>query len=260
MRKNLLFVFIWVCSLVCCTVAVAAPAPTVAPTPIVTPFVETPSPEALAAPTRAPRGWRSVGGGGFDINAMTVEERLQLIHDLNDANLMEQVNTIPVVQGLSTSKDNPVYIGQRAQFDQEITFVVEDESQYGTITMALLEVLRGEDATAKVIEMNPLNELPPAGKEYVVATFNIGVTAENSNEMFTFTMYEFQPVNDRGKVLDYAFITDDLSMLQIYSGGEGNLRVTALVDEGTELLFRYRDTVWFSTKQFDLTEMGGGED
>lgn len=259
MRRSVFFALCFVFCLIYCGVVTAAPTPTVAPTPQFTPFVETPSPEALAAPTRAPRGWRSVGGGGFDIYEMTIEERLQLINDLNNANLLDQVKDTPVVQGLSSSRDNPVYIGQRAQFKQEINFIVEGESQMCTITMALLEVLHGEEAAAKVIEMNPLNELPPAGKEYVVALFNIGVTADDPNEMFTFTMYEFQPVNDRGKVLDYAFITDDLSMLQLYAGGEGNLRVTALVDEGTELLFRYRDTVWFSTKQFDLTEMESGE-
>ncbi len=226
--------------------AVAVPQDTV-PTPLPTPFVGTPSPEDYLGPTHMPFGWIQAGPVGFDGDDLTIEERSSLIHQLQVANLQESVKDFPVVAGQDSSRDKPIFIGQMARFLQQHTPLDAPQEAIVRINMMLESVVRGAEGAQLVTEMNAYNQPAPEGKEYVVATFQITIESEDPNIVVPFTMYEFEVVSANGKVLQYAFITDDLSTLSLYSGGNGTMRVTALVDEGQQVLLRYRKAVWFST-------------
>ena len=220
------------------------PEPTAVPTPLPPPGVATPNPEAamLLGPTRTPYNWVQSADVGFDANVLTTDERNDIIHQLEIINMRIALSKYQVVEGLATSRENPCYVGQRAVFMQQ-----NGSDPEFRINMAIADVQRGAEGAAAVLEMNPYNDSPPPGKEYVVATFDVSVNSEEPNMMMSFSMFEFEVVNSAGVGLPYAMVTDDMSNLSLFSGGADQVRVTALVDEGTNVLLRYRQRVWFST-------------
>lgn len=225
-----------------------APAPAnVGPTPAPTAYIGTPAPEDYVSATHPPFGWISVGPLSFNYNELTIDQRNELIHALQVANMLSSVEAYPAVAGLDTTREKPAYIGQRAVFMQQHTPLDGNQEAPMRINMSLASVVRGAEANALVQEMNFQNAPPDEGKEYLVATFEISIDSSDANVVVPFTMFEFEVVSAKGKVLPYAFVTDDLGTLSLYSGGTGTMRVTALAEPGQVVLLHYRGKVWFST-------------
>ncbi|MDR3051396.1 MAG: hypothetical protein LBU67_06710 [Oscillospiraceae bacterium] len=243
MKKRLFACLLLLCLLPGAALAAAAPGLTPAPraTQVPPPGVDTPPPEDYLGPTRPPEGWVQAGPVGFNGKDLAPQQREDLIHQLQILTMREAIAQYTLIDGMATTRENPCYIGQRAQFIQQHAGDPDFR-----VNMTVLDTVRGEEAARLVKEMNVYNEPPLPGKEYVVTNFEISIASDNPNAVLVFTTYDFEPVTYGGEVLPFAFITDDLGMISLYSGASGVLRVTAIADERQPLLLCYRESVWFS--------------
>lgn len=240
----------WLLLLLCCTLLLSASGVFAE---AVTPVAEaTPVPEGMVVPTRTPLGWLQIGEFGMDADDLTTQERNALIATLQESNVRNAGAAIPVVRGLSTSREEPCYMGQQAQFNQQVPANL-NSVEACKVYMQMTDVLRGAQALAAVQALNPLNPAPADGKSYVMATFAIGMTCEDPSLAIPFTTYYFSATTEEGATLAYSTgVSDPQSSIELYSGAISEMHVIFEVDDpAAELLFTYRDAVWFSTRQAD---------
>lgn len=219
--------------------------------PEATPEV-TPVPEGMVVPTRTPVGWIQIGDFGTNADTLTQEERNDLISTLQASNVRNAVAEVPVVRGLATTRENPCYIGQQAQFNQQVPLNLNSSAQACRVYMQMTDIKRGDEAFAALTEVNPLNPAPNNGKAYVVATLSVGMTCEDPSLSIPFSAYFFSGVTAEGETLAYPTgITDNASSVDLYSGAIAQVRLVVEVDDpNADLYFVYRDSVWFSTMEY----------
>ncbi len=225
------------------------PEPSLMPPPP-PPSVGTAPPEIARTPqaTKEPINWIQAGPVAFDAGMLSIDERVQIIQQLQIANLRSSLADASIVAGLETTRDKPCFIGQSARFRQTL---FGDKSEDFMVTMTLVDVLRGEAASAIADRMaaqvySSGNGLT-ADMEYVVCTFDISMTANNPNLQALFTTYDFQVISSNGRAITQPILlAGDESYLTLLPGGSGTLRVVLAVEKGTSPVILYLKTVWFS--------------
>lgn len=117
--------------------------------------------------------------------------------------------------------------------------------------MTFSRIIRGNEAAQMVRNGNEFNAQAPAGKEYVIAEFQIEVQGDNASAVYSEGSYNFSVVTADGQVLnDDPFLAGINDVLSLVSGGKGTLQVPRLLDiNDTDSYLLFFNHVWISLKQ-----------
>ena len=181
--------------------------------------------------------------------AMSTEERNDLIKTLLSYNMRESLATYDTTREFKDqSRSNPIFVGQGVAFARAIG----DETF--ELLLYLNDVIRGEEALDLVMEANPFNSEPDAGKEYVIGIFQMYLLdAESENSKIEVGQWDFEAVDRTGKVMNFesvaGTIRDSESMLALYEGGNGMFFLPIITSTDDVPYIVMRDSIWF-----DLTK------
>ncbi len=119
------------------------------------------------------------------------------------------------------------------------------------VAMTFSRIIRGNEAAQMVRNGNEFNAQAPAGKEYVIAEFQIEVEGDNTSAVYSEGSYNFSIVTADGQVLnDDPYLAGINSYLSLVSGGKGTLQVPRLLDiNDTDSYLLYFNHVWISLEQ-----------
>ena len=182
-------------------------------------------------------------------SAMSTEERNDLIKTLLSYNMRESIATYDTTRDFKDqSRSNPIFVGQGVSF----SLTTSDETFY--VLLYLNDVIRGEEALDLVMEANPFNSEPGAGKEYVIAIFQMYLLdADSENSKIEVGQWDFEAVDRTGKVMNFesvaGTIRDSESMLALYEGGNGMFFLPIITSTDDVPYIVMGDSIWF-----DLTK------
>jgi hypothetical protein len=108
---------------------------------------------------------------------------------------------------LGTDRSNPAPMGE--------TVTSEDWQ------VTILEVMRGEEALAKIMEANEFNEAPAEGMEYFLARVHIRYISTIDDSMYIDST-DFQATGDKNVLYEIPFVVEPEPILDIalFPGGE----------------------------------------
>lgn len=212
-------------------------------------------PAMQSVPTAKPGDWIGVGDFGLDVGELTLEQRAELIYQLQLSSMRFSLKHYELVDGRKTTRGTPCYKGQGARFEQ--MYYDNNFGQHtAKVTMALLDILRGEEAEAITAPLFAAgiggSELSPA-LEYAVCTFEIFVEGSNQGdeldqELIYFSMFDFVSTNSSGKILPNTVpFTGVDNTINLNLGGSGTLQVVLPVEKSDRApQVCYRQEIWFS--------------
>lgn len=182
-------------------------------------------------------------------SAMSTEERNDLIKTLLSYNMRESIATYDTTREFEDqSRSNPIFPGQGVAF----AWTLGDETF--ELLLYLNDVIRGEEALDLVMEANPFNSEPGAGKEYVIAIFQMYLLdADSENSKIEVGQWDFEAVDRTGKVMNFEYvdgtIRDSENMLTLYEGGNGMFFLPIITSTDDVPYIVMSDSIWF-----DLTK------
>jgi len=249
-----------VCTLSClCATADASskkptPEPIIAPVPTLLPSDPPPNlgttpPELMPDTTAAPRNWIHAGAVSFDADLLTLDERADIILQLQHSIMRTSMADYELISGLETTRENPCFIGQSARFRQ--TFFGVDSNEF-MVTMTLVEILRGEEADAAIApllsQITSKEDVLPANLEFIVCVFDISVTTDDTEQLTFFSIYDFEAVSENGRTIQSPILLADGDHTLFMGPGSGNgtLPVILAVEKDKNNTVLYRKKVWFS--------------
>ena len=181
--------------------------------------------------------------------AMSTEERNDLIKTLLSYNMRASIATYDTSREFKDqSRSNPILVGPGVAF----AWAIGDETF--ELLLYLNDVIRGEEALDLVMEANPFNSEPGAGKEYVIAIFQMYLLdADSENSKIEVGQWDFEAVDRTGKVMNFesvaGTIRDSDNMLTLYEGGNGMFFPPIITSTDDVPYIVMRDSIWF-----DLTK------
>ena len=150
----------------------------------------------------------------------------------------------------SNSRSNPANVNEKTLYDS-----MGEEYNAFKVEITLEEVLRGGAALKSVIEADIYNDIPPEGKEYLLAKFNI-TALQSKNDRPIDVGYLFGAFKSNGNKYDdpYAYVENIKTLNTMYQGSEQEGYVCFIVDkEDIDTLISFplngQTQVWFSGKQ-----------
>jgi len=231
-----------------CTAA-TAPVPTLMQTDPPASTGTTP-PELAPSASPLPRNWIQVGPVAFDAELLTLEERAEMIRDLQLSIMRTAMADYQIVSGLDTTREQPCYIGQSARFRQT-SYGANSEEFW--VTMTLVGILRGpvadDIAGLMVAQVFSADDVLQEGMEFVVLDFEISVVADDPTLQILFGMYDFQVISESGRAIPSPMLIGNVeNFLTLVPSGSasGPLRVVLAVEKDTNPTILYHKEVWFS--------------
>lgn len=182
-------------------------------------------------------------------SAMSTEERNDLNKTLLSYNMRESIATYDTTREFEDqSRSNPIFPGQGVAF----AWTLGDETF--ELLLYLNDVIRGEEALDLVMEANPFNSEPGAGKEYVIAIFQMYLLdADSENSKIEVGQWDFEAVDRTGKVMNFEYVAgtirDSENMLTLYEGGNGMFFLPIITSTDDIPYIVMSDSIWF-----DLTK------
>ena len=150
----------------------------------------------------------------------------------------------------SNSRSNPANVNEKIVYDS-----MRDEYDAFKLEITLIEVLRGGAALKKIFDADIYNDIPPEGKEYLLAKFSISAL-QSKNDSAIDVGYLFDVVKANGNKYDdtFAYVTNFEMLNTMYQDSEQEGYVCFVVDKedkDTLILFPLyaQNPVWFSGKQ-----------
>lgn len=120
--------------------------------------------------------------------------------------------------------------------------------------LTLLNVVRGPDALAMVLDANEFNSEPAEGKEYLLAKFKIRALSSDNDAMIDINNASFSLVSENGNVYDSFITVSNIkpSLREMYAGAtqEGYACFEVNTDDKNPsivFLERNNNGIWFST-------------
>lgn len=212
-------------------------------------------PSMQSLPTARPGDWIGVGDVGLDVGSLTLEQRAELIYQLQLSSMRFSLKHYELVDGRKTTRGTPCYKGQGARFEQ-LYYDNNFGEHKAKVTMALLDILRGEEAeaiTAPLFQAGIGGSELSSDMEFAVCTFEIfveGNLQENNLDqgLIYFSMFDFVSINSKGKILPNTVpFTGVDNTINLNPGGSGVLQVVLPVEKNDRApQVCYRQEVWFS--------------
>jgi len=152
------------------------------------------------------------------------------------------------------SKNNPAKINETANYNGTDLSI----SYYAfSVDITITEVFRGQKALEKVMSADSYNDIPPAGKEYLIAKVKIEAISSRSGDAIDISTYDFKLFSANGiEYSDRAYVygLDDSSLSQMYPGAtqEGHLSFLVDTSDINPSIVAFSDSdipVWFSFPQ-----------
>ena len=150
----------------------------------------------------------------------------------------------------SNSRKNPANVNEKVIYDS-----MQDDYDAFRLEITLLEVLRGGGALKMLIQADNYNEIPPDGKEYLLAKFRVNVIQSKNDEPVE-VKYYFDVVKSDGLAYSnsptYPYGIGTLTTM--YQGSTQEGYVCFLVDTNDKeplIVFPVygESRIWFSGKQ-----------
>jgi hypothetical protein len=169
----------------------------------------------------------------------------------------ENDDTKPAAAGsIGTSRKAPAPVGTSINASLELTSVYPRLPFNATFTV--LEVVRGDQAYQRIKAANQFNDVPAAGKEYVLAKLRIKVTAIDDEESAVkFNKYMFTAVSSAGRDYPRVSTVDPEPEIeaQLYKGASHEGWVSFMVEKSdtAPLLTFARDSQGKNGYWFELT-------
>jgi len=248
------------CCLLLCDGAMAASRPRRTPEPIIAPIptlmpsepppgLGTTPPELVPDVTPVPRNWIEAGPVSFDADLLTIEQRADMIRQLQHAIMRTSMADYQLISGLETTRERPCYIGQSARFRQ--TFYGVDSNEF-TVTMTLTKIICGEEAERITMPLlsqitTKENVLGP-NMEFVACVFDISVSTDDTEQQTFFSIYDFESVSESGRAIQSPILLadEDLTLFLGPGSGSGQLTVILVVEKNGNTTVLYQKKVWFS--------------
>ena len=232
----------------------ATPEPIIAPIPTLIPSEPPPDlgttpPELLPDTTPTPRNWIASGPVSFDADLLTLEQRADIIRQLQHSIMRTSMADYQLVSGLETTRERPVFIGQSARFRQTFYGVHSNEFM---VTMTLTQIIRGAQADAIVMpllsQITSKDNVLSANMEFVVCIFDIAVTTDDNEQQTFFSIYDFESVSENGRAIQSPILLadEDLTLFLGPGSGSGPLTVILVVEKNKNTTVLYQKKVWFS--------------
>lgn len=143
------------------------------------------------------------------------------------------------------SRKNPATIGDT------ITVTQENWSFNGVYTIALTEVISGDEAWQMILNENRYNDEPAEGQQYIMAKFHVEFLEDRSGEDTPLELYkydfDYSTSDYRVEDLPSVVAPEPVFDLTLYEGASGEGWVIFLADlseSSPKALFG--DTVWFN--------------
>lgn len=144
-----------------------------------------------------------------------------------DLNRAEVGNTVPVADENAYSRSNPAPLNTVQTYTTESEYLNNDH----TITMRVIETVRGEAAWNMIKGANTFNEKPEEGYEYVLA--KIAVTAQyiENDGAYELNSYKFDAFSSNNEEMPYCSVVEPEPNFtgKIYAGGNAEGWVSFLV-------------------------------
>jgi len=152
------------------------------------------------------------------------------------------------------SENNPAKINETANFN---SIDIPSEYYEFNVDVTVTEILRGQKALEVVMAAHEYNDIPPVGKEYLLAKVKIEAIASRNGSEIDIGNYDFGLVNANGveyKEKAYVSGLDDLGFELMYPGTTKEGYLTFYVDVNDTnpymLALIFSDIpVWFSFPQ-----------
>ena len=148
------------------------------------------------------------------------------------------------------SRKNPANANEKVVYDS-----MRDDNNAFKLEITLLEVLRGGGALRMLIQADNYNDIPPDGKEYLLAKFRVNALQSQNDEPIEIGYY-FEVVKSDGLAYSdsWAYATGIETLNTMYQGSTQEGYVCFLVDindkEPLIVFPAYGDSrIWFSGKQ-----------
>ena len=232
----------------------ATPEPIIAPIPTLMPSEPPPDlgttpPELMPDTTPMPRNWIESGPVSFDADLLTLDQRADIIRQLQHSIMRTSMADYQLVSGLETTRENPVFIGQSARFRQ--TFYGVHSNEF-TVTMTLREIIRGPRADGMVMpllsQITAKDNVLAPNMEFVVCLFDIAVTTDDTEQQTFFSIYDFESVSESGRAIQSPILLADeeLTLFLGPGSGSGSLTVILVAEKNRNTTVLYQKKVWFS--------------
>lgn len=144
-----------------------------------------------------------------------------------ELNQAEVGSSSPATDANTYSRSNPAPLNTVQTYRTESEFLTNDH----TITMRVLETVRGENAWKMIKEANTFNEKPEEGYEYVLA--KIAVTAQyvENDGAYDLSSYQFTAFSSNNEEMPDCFVVEPEPYFsgKIYAGGNAEGWVSFLV-------------------------------
>jgi len=227
---------------------IIAPIPTLMPSES-PPDLGTTPPELMPDTTPMPRHWTEAGPVSFDADLLTLDQRADIIRQLECSIMVASMAKHQMVSGPDTTRQSPCYIGQSVRFRQTLHGVNANEF---IVTMTLTNIIRGMEAEAITKPLLPQittkeGELGP-NMEFVVCEFDIAVETQDTQQQTFFSVYDFQSISENGwSIPSPILLADaDLSLALGPGSGRGSLTVILPAQKDSNTTILYRNDAWFS--------------
>lgn len=168
--------------------------------------------------------------------------------------------TSVVASSETTSKvgkrSNPVSLGEVATSD--IRFFDDNGNEFdGNISLALSNVIRGEEAKTYLMDANEYNEDAPEGMEWIIIDIDFSLNSASTEDAPYYVATDFVVVASDGSQISqdvYPTVAEgeDFGFIDLYSGGSesGKYAFYAPIDD--DILLEYDDLnnpgIFFSLK------------
>lgn len=144
-------------------------------------------------------------------------------------------------ENLVGTRTNPVPLGQTGLYDG-----LEEWEGY-QVEVTATEVIRGEDAKAKVIAWNKYNDQPDEGQEYVVVKVTVKVLETKDDEAADISNYDFDFFSQEGTKYEHPVVAGiEPDLTETYAGGSTEGYVCGIVTAEDNATIRYNDTLWLA--------------
>ena len=168
-----------------------------------------------------------------------------------ELNQAEVGNSAPIANKNEYSRNNPAPINTVQTYTYEDNILLNGY----TITMRVVETIRGENAWKKIKEANMFNEEAPEGYEYVLA--KVAVTAQNvSNDgAYELSSYNFAAFSSNNEEMPYCLVVEPEPYFsgKIYAGGNAEGWISFLVRKDDKapkiaygLDYKGENGIWFA--------------
>ena len=168
-----------------------------------------------------------------------------------ELNQAEVGNQAAVADTNQYSRNNPAPLDTVQIYTKENKYSDDDY----TISMRILETVRGEKAMKMLIEANMFNDEPQEGYEYVLAKVSVSALNVENDGAFTLNDYDFTAFSSNNEEMPQEFVVEPEPAFEgkIYAGGNAEGWICVLVrknDSNPKLAYGLdydgRGGIWFA--------------